>query len=277
MSEPASIATTCSLCNKTLKGRDCDWETYKKNIVEYNKYLVGFQCCRCHSSFCLKGHKKELQFNLWSGFSKSSCPRCGTPLQAGRVLLSTAQTKPESVPSLIRESVLFEKTLEKDLAKYQSRAKTLLMIAGFSTVSIIIIPIVIVAGQKSGSTFPVSGGFTMIMSLAVLGVLTWPFWLYHFIKKTGTKKLKAGLPPPGTARLEYAIRSYEHRHWGRLPSEGQGEGKIVLQKKKRFNIFVGLFFMLFGLIGYFIYLGDLKKPGPKIELSLTEEGFVKIV
>ena len=282
MPELSIITATCSPCNKTLVGKECDWGTYKQNITEYLKYVIGFQCSKCNSSCCLIGHKKALQFNLLSGYEKSLCPQCGTPLREGVVLLRMVQNKPESVPSSIREPVIFEKMLDKDLAKRQMWTKMFLMIAGFSTISIIYVlifgQVLELLGQKYDSTSPVlPTGLAMIMVIASLGVFTWPLWLYHLIRRTNARKLVKELPPPGKARLEYAIHRYENQHWVRLPSEEKGEGIIIMQKKKRFNIFLGLFFMLFGLIGYFIYLGELKKPGPTIELSLTEAGFVKIV
>lgn len=278
MSELSIITATCSLCNKTLVGKECDWGTYKQNITEYLKYLIGFQCSKCNSSYCLIGHKKALQFNLWSGYEKSLCPQCGTPLREGVVLLRMVQNKPESVPSSIREPLIFEKMLDKDLAKRQMRTKMFLMIAGFSTIFVLIFSIVLgLLSQKYDSTSPVFIGLVMILGIVGLGVYTWPLWLYHLIRRTSARKLVKELPPPGKDRLEYAIHRYENQHWVRLPSEKKGEGIIIMQKKKRFNIFLGLFFMLFGLIGFFIYLGELKKPGPTIELSLTEAGFVKIV
>lgn len=278
MSELSVISVSCSLCNKTLEGKKCDWETYKQNITEYMKYAIGFQCSKCNSSYCKTGHKKALQFNLWSGYEKSPCPRCGTPLRAGMVLLRMVQNKPESVPSSIREPVIFEKMLDKDLAKHRMRTKMFLMIAGFSTIFLFIFSIVLgLLIKKYDSTSPVFISLAIILGIAGLGVYTWPFWLYHLIRRTNARKLVTQLPPPGRARLEYAIHRYENQHWVRLPSEETGEGKIIMQKKKRFNIFLGLFFMLFGIIGLFIYLAELKKPGPKIELSLTETGFVKIV
>jgi hypothetical protein len=242
------------------------------------KYAIGFHCSQCNSSYCLIGHKKALQFNLWSGYKKSLCPRCGTPLRAGRVLLRMVQNKPESVPSSIREPVIFEKMLDKDLAKHQMRTKMFLMIAGFSTIFVFIFSIVLgLLGQKFDSTSPAFVALMMILGIAGLGIFCWPLWLYHLIRRTKARKLATEIPPPGKARLEYAIHWYENQQWGRLPSKEKGDGKIIMQKKKRFNIFLGLFFMLFGIIGYFIYLGELKKPGPTIELSLTEAGFVKIV
>ncbi len=242
------------------------------------KYAIGFQCSNCNSSYCMTGHKKALQFNILSGFEKSLCPRCGAPLKAGMVLLKTVETKPGSVPSSIRESVLFEKMLDKDLTKQEMRTKMFLMIAGFSTLFFFVFSLV--AGfldQKSGSTSPLFKGLMMILVIAGMGVFTWSFWLYHFIGRAKARKGVTNLPPPGKARLDYAIHWYEKQHWVRLSPEEKGEGKIMMQKKKRFNIFLGLFFMLFGLIGFFIYLGELQKPGPTIELSLTEAGSVKIV
>ena len=278
MSELSIISVSCSLCNKTLEGKKCDWETYKKNIAEYMKYSIGFQCNHCNSSYCLTGHKKALQFNLWSGYEKSLCPRCGTPLRAGIVLLRTVQAKPESVPSSIREPVFFENMLKRDLAKHKMRTKMFLIIAGFSTIFVFTFSIILgLLNQKFDSTSPVFAGLAVILGIAGLGVYTWPFWLYHLIRRTKVRKWVIELPAPGEAQLEYAIHWYENQHWVRLQSEEKDEGKIIMQKKKRFNIFLGLFFMLFGLIGYFIYLGELKKPGPKIELSLTKAGFVKIV
>lgn len=275
MSELSIIKDTCSLCNKTLIGKECDWGTYNQNITEYMKYLIGFQCSKCNSSFCLKGHKKALQFNLWSGYEKSLCPQCGTPLREGLVLLRM----PESIPSLIGEPVIFEKMLDKDLAKRQMWTKRFLKIAGFGTILLVfatlILSVLFNLGHDPES--PVFFGLKMILSISCLSVYIWPFWLYHLIRRNKARKLVKELPLPGKTRLEYAIHMYENQHWVRLPAEEKGEGIIIMQKEKRFNIFLGLFFLLFGLIGFFIYLGELKKPRPTIELSLTEDGFVKIV
>jgi hypothetical protein len=178
----------------------------------------------------------------------------------------------------IREPMLFEKMLDKDLAKYQMRAKMFLKIAGFSTIFAFLLEIAIgLLGKNLTPTSPITAILGTIFGIACLGIFTWPLWLYYFIRRANAKKLVTELPPPGKARLEYAIHRYEKKHWERLPSEEKGEIKIMMQKKKPSNIFTGLFIMLFGLIGYFSYAKGLKKTRPIIELSLTEEGFVKIV
>jgi hypothetical protein len=242
------------------------------------KYVIGYRCQNCQASYCSRGHKKALKFNIWSGYEKSVCPRCGATLGSGKVLLKTAQVAPGSGIKSITEPIIFQKMLEMKLEKHQKSTRLFLRIAGFCTVFIFVFSIILgLLGNPRGSTSPALNSLYMLLGIISLGVLAWPFWLYHLMQRTRLKNMVTALPPPGRDQLEYAVRWYEKRGWIRLPAEPKNENTIQMQKKKRFNIFVGIFFMLFGLIGLFIYLGDLKKPGPTIELTLEQDGSVKIV
>ena len=175
MNELSTVTATCSMCNKPLEGVQCDWPTYKKNLGQYVKYVIGYRCGSCGASFCHAGHRKELKFNIWSGFEKSPCPRCGTPLNAGYVLLKTVADKPKTTPRSLRQPVVFQTMLDTTLQKYQKNGKTALIIAVCSTAFIIVFSIIMgTLSKNSGQESSTLRGLYTIVGLVGFGLFAWP-------------------------------------------------------------------------------------------------------
>ena len=186
-------------------------------------------------------------------------------------------TGSHAVVKSLREPVVFHTLLEKNLEKHRKRTKPFLKIAGFSTALVIVFSIILgILNRNVDSLSQAYRGFITLITIVGLGIYTWPFWLYNLLKRNSANKSVSAMPPPGESRFEYAIRWYEKRHWVRQPVEENASHTMSMQKKKRFNIFLGLFFMLFGLIGFLIYINELKKPGSTMDLTLTEDGLVKV-
>jgi hypothetical protein len=269
MPEPAIIQDNCSICGRTLEAREITWDTYKQDIVGYASQIVGYRCGNCGAVFCGKGHKKELGFKFFGGgYENSPCTRCGALLGAGRVLIAAgAQFK--------EQGVLFQYKLEEKLAKHKKHTKIFLYWAGISTVffCLVMFPLLLIVDPDASS----GPAMAIIMGLSGLGIYAWPVCLYHYYQKSKVQKTLEKLPPPGQGRLQYAIQWYEDRKWERLPPKPSGAGEIRMQKKKRFNILLALFGLLFGIIGFLFYLQEYNKPSPVIEMELTPEGLVRVI
>jgi len=97
MGQEKHIETECSICKKDLEGDLMTQDETNTAVVKHigNKSL-GFICRNCQSAFCYE-HKKELGFNLWSGYEKSVCPQCGEKIKGKLNIVHLIEPAPEEM------------------------------------------------------------------------------------------------------------------------------------------------------------------------------------
>lgn len=165
----------------------------------------------------------------------------------------------------------FQQVLEQEWIKHQKRTKVFLWVAGLSTVFLCLFPILaaaLVDPDQSPTVFNIVMWFGTVPTL---GFLTWPFVFFHRRKKSQAQKTMENIPAPGKDRLHFAIGWYEKQKWERLPSESQEEQGVRLRQKRRFNLLLALFALLFG----FLFV-SWRRPATKVKLELIDDGSVMV-
>ena len=95
MGQEKHIETECSICKKDLEGDLMTQDETNTAVVKHigNKSL-GFICRNCQSAYCYD-HKKELGFNIWSGYEKSVCLKCGEKMKGRLNIVHLLEPTPE--------------------------------------------------------------------------------------------------------------------------------------------------------------------------------------
>ena len=293
MSDEKEIREKCAVCGDSIAVVETlNWDSYMADFSLYNTKIIGYRCDQCGAVFCFDKHKKEMKVDLLKGFRRTgTCTVCGSLMKNCEVLIGE-QTRVVTNPVKEVEATgtntgtarwlgagyLFQEKHEKDLAKYTKRKKFFLIWAGLSTLSMFVFAIIIAIFAAIFSEVPdtVMSVIMPIMVICGLGTYSWPFFFFHLIKKKKVEKLLEKLPPQGKERFTYVAQTYSEKRWEKLYKFHSEPGKTKFQKKKRFNILIALFWILFGLFGFFWYLWELGQPGEIIELELTEEGCVLV-
>lgn len=110
-------ATTCFICHADLTGRLVKTSSLTEltdALVAKTIATVGVVCDHCDTRYC-ETHKKELNNNLWRGFTKSTCLKCGQIIGGHLTIVQLRSAKDYAeVPELMQ--VLGEMKLEAENA-----------------------------------------------------------------------------------------------------------------------------------------------------------------
>jgi hypothetical protein len=119
MTESMSTQVTCSNCGKTYGGAQFLWEVLLAKEGKGLEHVAGYQCENCKADFCSTCAESSLKKSWWSGWQKTTCPKCGSKFGPGLVQVD------ESDPALIE-------SLKKDQEDFRV-GKTKLIKSDFST------------------------------------------------------------------------------------------------------------------------------------------------
>ena len=74
MSNRVIVETKCTFCGKEIIGTPLEYNVTNADKMSQS---IAFQCKHCDTIVCKQCKGKQVKWSMWTGFSKTECPRCG--------------------------------------------------------------------------------------------------------------------------------------------------------------------------------------------------------